>query len=54
MPDNTWWSTKYGAKLPFDLVIFSIFSLDVPLDFYKSVGVVQLKYITFFFSWYKY
>ena len=50
MPNNTWWSAKYGAKLLFVLVTFLIFSLDVPLDFYKSVGVVQLKYITYFLA----
>ena len=30
-------STKVGAKLLPDLVIFSIFSTDIPLDFYESI-----------------
>ena len=30
-------STKVGAKLLSDLFIFSIFSTDIPLDFYESV-----------------
>ena len=31
-----------------DLVIFSIFSSGIPLDFYKSVRVVALKYLMYF------
>ena len=37
--------TKFGAKLLSDLVIFSIFSSDIPLDFHKSIRVVPLKYL---------
>ena len=31
-----------------DLVIFSIFSSDIPLDFHKSILVVFLKYLMYF------
>ena len=49
MSSNTsWWSTKVCAKLVSDLVIFSIFSSDIPTDFYKSIPVVPLKYLMFF------
>ena len=41
---NTWWSTNVGAKLLPDLVIFWIFSSDIPLDFLESVVPVPLKY----------
>ena len=37
MSSNKWWSTKVGVKLPFDLVILSIFSSDIPLDFHESI-----------------
>ena len=36
-------TTKVGAKLLYDLVIFSIFSADMPLDFHESIRVVPLK-----------
>ena len=48
MSDNTWISTKVGAKLLSDLVIFSIFSSEIPLDFHESIGVVLLKYLIYF------
>ena len=44
MSGNEWWSTKFGAKLLSDLVIFSILSSDIPLDFHDSTGVVPVKY----------
>ena len=47
-------STKVGAKLLSDLVIFSIFSTDIPLDFYESIWVVPLKYLMCFLTMYKY
>ena len=47
-------STKVGAKLLPDLVIFSIFSTDIPLDFYESIWVVPLKYLMCFLTMYKY
>ena len=43
-------STKVGAKLMFDLVIFlisSISSSDIPLNFRESIQVVQLKYLMY-------
>ena len=49
MSGNTWWSTKFGAKLPSDLVIFSIFSSDTQSDFYNSIRVVPLKYLMYKF-----
>ena len=38
------WPTKVGAKLLSDLVMFSILSSDIPLDFHDSAQVVSLKY----------
>ena len=48
MSGNKWWPIKVGAKLLSDLVIFSLFSSDIPWDFHDSVGVVPLKYLMFF------
>ena len=41
---------KVGAKLLPDLVIFSIFSFDIPLDFHETIRVVPLKYLMYFLS----
>ena len=35
MPGYGWWSTKVEAKLLSDLVIFSILSSGIPLDFHQ-------------------
>ena len=48
MSVNTWWSTKVGAKLLPDLVIFPILSSDIPLDFHDSIQVVPLNYFMYF------
>ena len=48
MSISRWWSTKVGAKLLSDLVTFSIFSSDIPLDFHKLIQVVLLKYLIYF------
>ena len=32
---NEWWSTKVETKLLSDLVIFSILSSEIPLDFHE-------------------
>ena len=45
MSGNTLWSTKVDTKLLFELVIFSIFSSDIPLDFPDSIQVVPLDYL---------
>ena len=50
MSGSTWWSIKFGAKLLSDLVIFSIFSLDISLDFQELIQVVPLKYLMYFLS----
>ena len=50
MSDNKWWSTKVSAKLLSDLVIFSIFSSDVPLDFYESIQLGPLEYLMYFLA----
>ena len=50
MPGNKWWSKEVVAKLLSDLVIFSIFSCDTPLDFYESIWVVPLKYLMYFLA----
>ena len=47
---NKWWSTKAGAKLLSDSVIFSILYFDIPLDFHNSIGVVPLKYLMYFLA----
>ena len=47
MRGNKWWSTKVDAKLPSDLLIFSILSLDIPLDFHDSIRVVPLKHLMY-------
>ena len=39
-----------GAKLLSDLVIFSIFSSDIPLDFDESIQVMPLKYLMYFLA----
>ena len=44
MIDKSW------CKLLFDLVIFSIFSSDIPLDFHDSIRVVPLKYLMYFLA----
>ena len=50
MSGNKWWSTKVCVKLLSDLVIFSINSSDIPLDFYESIWVVSLKYLKYFLT----
>ena len=40
MPGNKWWSTKIGAKLLSDLIIFSILPSEIPLDMPVSVRAV--------------
>ena len=48
MSGHKWWSTKVGAKFLFDLVIFSILSSYIPLDFHDSIWEVPLKYWMYF------
>ena len=50
MPVKKWWSTKVGEKLLSVLVISSIFSFDIPLDFYESIQVVPLKYLLYYLT----
>ena len=45
MSRNKWWSTKVGGKMLPDLVIFSIFSSDAPLDFDDSIRLVPQTYL---------
>ena len=42
MSGNKWCSTKVGAQLLSDLIIFSIFSPDIPLDFHELIPIVPL------------
>ena len=42
--------TKVGAKLLFHLVIFSIFSSVIALDFHEVIRVVPLKYLIHFLA----
>ena len=48
MSGNKWWSTKVGVKLLSDLIIFSILSSGILLDFHNSIQVVPVKYSTYF------
>ena len=48
MSGNKWGSTKVGAKLLSDLVIFSILSCDIQLDFHDLTRAVSLKYLYIF------
>ena len=50
MSGNTWWLAKVGEKLLCGLVIFSIFSFDIQLDFHKLVRVVPLNYLMHFLT----
>ena len=50
MSGNKWWSTKVGAKFLSDLVISSIFSSDISLDFHESIQVVPIKYLMCFLA----
>ena len=50
MSDNRWRSTKVGAKLMPDLVIFSILSSDIPLDLHETIQVVLLKCLIYFLT----
>ena len=43
-----WWSKKVGAKLLSDLVVFSIFYSDMPIDFQESIWAVLLFDVTLF------
>ena len=47
MSGNTRCSAKIGANLLFDLVIFSILSSDILLDFHDSIRVVPMKYLMY-------
>ena len=49
MSGNTWWLTKVGEKLLYDLAIFLIFSFNIPLDFHELIQLeLQLKYLMHF------
>ena len=41
---------KVGAKLLSNLVIFLIFSSDIPIDFHESIQVLALKYLMHFLA----
>ena len=47
MSGNKWWSTKVVTKFLSDLVIFSIISSDISLDFHDLIQVVPLKYLIY-------
>ena len=49
MSGNTWWSVEVGAKRLPDLVIFSKFSSEIPLDFEELIRLV-LKYLMYFLA----
>ena len=50
MSCEKWWSTKVGAILLSDLVIFSIISSNIRLDFYNLIRVVPVKYLMYFLA----
>ena len=52
MSSNKCWSTKIGAKFLSDLIIFSILSSDILLDFHDSSSGSKIFIV--FFNWYKY
>ena len=45
---DKWWLTKVGTKFLSDLVIFSIFSFDIPLHFHELIWVVPRKCLMYF------
>ena len=47
---NTWWSTKVGTNLLSDLILFSRFYSDIPLDFDESIRAEPLKYLMYFLA----
>ena len=47
---NKLWSTKVGAKLLSDLLIFSILSSYIPLDFHEWILVVVWEYLMYFIA----
>ena len=47
---NKWWSTKVGAKLLSDLVIFSILSSEILLNFQDSIRQMPPKYLMYFLA----
>ena len=47
---NKWWPKKVCAKLRSDLVLFLIFSFDIPLSFQESIQVVTLKDLMYFLA----
>ena len=48
MSGNKWQSTKVGANLLCDLVIFSVLSSHIPLDLHDSMRVKLLKCLMYF------
>ena len=48
MSGNIWWSGKDDAKLLSDLLIFSILSSDIPLNFHDLIQLVPIKYLMYF------
>ena len=41
---------KVGTKFLSDLVIFSLFSYEIPLDFHKSILLVPLEHFMYFLA----
>ena len=41
------WEGRVGEKLLSDLIIFSILSSGIPLDFHDSIRVVPIKYLMY-------
>ena len=50
MSVDTWLLTNNGAKRFSDLVIFSVFSSDIPIDFHESIQVQPLKFLSYFLA----
>ena len=48
--NNKWWSRKVSTKLLSDLVMFSIFSSDISLDFHESIIIVPRKNLMYFLA----
>ena len=49
MPGNKWWPAKGDAKL-LSVVIFSIISSDILLNFQESIPVVPIKCLMYFLA----
>ena len=50
MSGDIWLLTNIGVKRFSDLVIFSVFSSDISIDFHESIQVQPLKFLIYFLA----